>query len=137
MTTRLMPFKMSEFVFWSGAYNAGLALFLLFPPLYRALGLNICAPVWGWIIAGFLAYTSVVLIYSSRDLGQRACLVYWESLLRYAAAGVLIPAGLFGDIGLIAGLLGLGDLAIGLVYMFGLSKELGVSHQGLLFGRLE
>jgi hypothetical protein len=128
---------MSQFVFWSGAYNAGLASFLLFPPLYRALGLNICAPVWGWIIAGFLAYTSAILIYSSRDLGQRACLVYWESLLRYAAAGVLIPAGLFGDIGLIAVLLGLGDLAIGLVYMFGLVRELGAFHQGLLFGRLD
>lgn len=132
-----MPFKMSRFVFWSGVYNAGLALFLLFPPLYRALGLNICAPVWGWMIAGFLAYTSVVLIYSSRDLGQRACLVYWESLLRYAAAVLVIPAGLFGDIGPIAVLLGLGDLAIGLVYMFGLAQELGVSHQGLLFGRLK
>lgn len=131
-----MPFKMSPFVFWSGVYNAGLALLLLFPPLYRALGLNICTPVWGWMIAGFLAYTSVILIYSSRDLGRRAPLVYWESLLRYVAAIIVIPAGLFGDIGSIAVLLGLGDLAIGLVYMLGLPKELGVSHQGLLFDRL-
>jgi hypothetical protein len=127
---------MSPFVFWSGVYNAGLALFLLFPPLYRSLGLYICAPVWGWMIAGFLAYTSVILIYSSRDLSRRAPLVYWESLLRYVAAILVIPAGLFGDIGPIAALLGLGDLAIGVVYMFGLTKELGVSHQGLLFDRL-
>ncbi|MCI0653278.1 MAG: hypothetical protein L0Y39_02190 [Methylococcaceae bacterium] len=132
-----MSFKMSQFVFWSGVYNAGLALLLLFPPLYRALGLNICAPVWGWMIGGFLAYTSAILIYSSRDLSRRAPLVYWESLLRYAAAILLIPAGLFGDIGRIAALLGLGDLAIGLVYMFGLARELRVSHQALLFGRLE
>ena len=129
-----MPLKMSQFVFWSGAYNAGLALFLLFPPLYRALGLYICAPVWGWLIAGFLAYTSAILIYSSRDLSRRAPLVYWESLLRYAAAILVIPAGLFGDIGLIAVVMGLGDLAIGLVYMFGLAKELGVSHYALLSG---
>jgi len=131
-----MPFKMTTFTFWSGVYNAGLVLFLLFPPLYRALGLNICSPVWGWLIAGFLAYTSIVLIYSSRDLGRRAPLVYWESLLRYAAALVIIPAGLFGDIGRIAALLGLGDLAIGLVYMFGLPKELGLSHTALLNDRL-
>jgi hypothetical protein len=131
-----MPFTMSRFVFWSGVYNAGLALFLLFPPLYRALGLNICSPVWGWLIAGFLAYTSVVLIYSSRNLARRAPLVYWESLLRYVAALVVIPAGLFGDIGLIAVLLGLGDLAIGLAYMFGLPKELGLSHSALLCDRL-
>jgi hypothetical protein len=131
-----MPFKMSEFVFWSGVYNAGLAFFLVFPSLYRGLGLNICSPVLGWLIAAFLAYTSVVLIFASRDLVQRGALVYWEALLRYVAAIVLIPAGLFGDIGPIAALMGLGDLAIGLVYAFGLTKELGVSHTALLFDRL-
>jgi hypothetical protein len=130
-----MPFKMSPFVFWSGVYNAGLALFLAFPSLYRAIGLNICVPVWGWLIAGFLAYTSIVLIFASRNLVQRGPLVYWESLLRYIAAIVLIPAGLFGDIGPIAALLGLGDLTIGLVYAFGLTKELGASHHALLFGK--
>lgn len=49
-----MPFKMNSFVFWSGVYNAGLAL--TFPPVYRWLGLNVPAPLWGWLIAGFLAY---------------------------------------------------------------------------------
>jgi len=130
-----MPFKMSSFVFWSGVYNSILALFLLFPPLYRALGLNVCAPLFAWLIAGFLAYTSAVLIYASYELSRRATLVYWESLLRYVAALILIPAGLFGDLGLIASLLGLGDLAIGVVYAFGLTKELGVSHRGLLLDR--
>ena len=72
-------------------------------------------------------------ILSSRDLSHRATFVYWESLLRYVAALVLVPAGLFGDVGLITVPLGLGDLAIGLVYMFGLPKELGVSHRNLLF----
>jgi hypothetical protein len=130
-----MPFKMSAFVFWSGVYNAGLAFLLLFPSLYRMFGLNICAPIWGWLIAGFLSYTSVVLIYASRDLSLRAPLVYWESLLRYVAAVVLIPAGLFGDIGPVAALLGLCDLAIGLTYAFGLTRELGISHDALLFDR--
>jgi hypothetical protein len=131
-----MSFAMNRFVFWSSVYNAGLAIFLLFPPLYRGISLNICSPVWGWLIAGFLAYTSVVLVYASRDLSRRAALVYWESLLRYVAALVLIPIGLFGDIGPIAAIMGLGNLAIGLVYMFGLTKELGVPHSALLFDRL-
>jgi len=38
---------------------------------------------------------------------------------------------------LIAVPLGLGDLAIGLVYMLGLPKELGVSHGALLCDRLD
>ena len=131
-----MPFKMSSFVFWTGVYNVALAFLLLFPPLYRALGLNVCTPVWSWLIAGFLAYTSVALIYASRDVTRRATLVYWEALLRFVAALVLIPAGVFGDIGLIAAILGLGDLLIGLAYVFGLTKELGRSHEDLLFDRL-
>jgi hypothetical protein len=131
-----MPFKMSSFVFWSGVYNAALAFFLLFPPLYRAVGLNVCSPVWAWLIAGFLGYTSVALIYASRDLTRRATLVYWEALLRFVAALILIPAGVFGDIGWIAAILGLGDLLIGLVYVFGLTKSLNCSHEDLLFDRL-
>ena len=127
-----MPFKMQKFTFWTGVYNAGLAIFLLFPPLYRGVGLNICDPVWGWLIAGFLAFCAAVLILASRNLRQRATFLYCESLLRYIAALVLVPAGLFGDVGLIAVPLGLGDLAIGLVYMIGLPKELGVSHRALL-----
>ncbi len=131
-----MPFKISSFVFWSGIYNAALASSLLCPAVYRAIGLNVCNPVWAWLIAGFLAYTSVVLVFASRDLRRRASLVYWEALLRFVAALLLIPAGLFGDVGLIAAVLGLGDLLIGLVYVFGLTKELGASHGDLLFDRL-
>lgn len=127
---------MSRFVFWSGVYNAGLALFLLFPPAYRALGLNIPAPLWGWLVTGFLAYTSAALVLASHDLRRRASLVYWEALLRYVAALLLIPAGLFGDLGLVTVPLGLGDLCIGLVYMFGLPKDLGLTHRALLWDRL-
>jgi hypothetical protein len=133
----LVQLKMVPFVFWSGVYNAGLALFLLYPPLYRALGLNIPAPLWGWLLAGFLGFTSAVLILASRDLRRRASLVYWEALLRYVAALLLVPAGLFGDLGLVAVPLGLGDLAIGLAYMFGLPNELRTSHYALWCDRLE
>lgn len=128
---------MTGFVFWSGLYNGGLALVLTFPPVYRALGLNVPTPLWGWLVGGFLAYTSAVLILASRDLRRRASLVYWESILRYVAALLLIPAGLFGDLGLIAVPLGLGDFTIGLVYMFGLPKELRVSHHSLFCDRLD
>jgi hypothetical protein len=132
-----MPFKMKSFIFWTGVYNAGLALTLTCPPVYRWLGLNVPAPLWGWLVAGFLAFTSAVLILASRDLRRRAAFVYWESILRYVAALLLIPAGLFGDLGLIAVPLGLGDLAIGLVYMFGLPKEFGVSHCALFCDRMD
>jgi hypothetical protein len=63
---------MTRFVFRSGVYNIGLALILTFPPIYRALGLNIPTPLAGWMLAGFLAYTSAALILSSLDLRRRA-----------------------------------------------------------------
>lgn len=132
-----MPFSMKNFVFWSGIYNAGLALTLTCPPVYRLLGLNVPTPLWGWLVAGFLAYTSAVLILAARNLRARAVFVYWESILRYIAAALLISAGLFGDMGLIAVPLGLGDLAIGLVYMIGLPKELGISHRALLYDAID
>jgi len=131
-----MPFKMQKFTYWTGIYNAVIAIFLLFPTLYQGVGLNICDPVWGWLIAGFLGFTSAVLILSSHDLHRRATFVYWEALLRFIAALVLVSAGLFGNVGLIAVPLGLCDLAIGLAYMFGLPKELGVSDADLLRDRL-
>lgn len=130
-----MALKMARFVYWSGMYNAGLAVVLLFPAFYLSLGLNIPAPIWGWLVSGFLAYTSVVLILSSHDLRQRASLVYWESILRYIAAFLLISAGLFGDLGLVAVPLGMADLGIGLTYMFGLPRELESSHQALFLDR--
>lgn len=131
-----MPFKMQKFTFWTGVYNAGLAVTLTCPSFYHLLGLNIPTPFWGWLLAGFLAYCSAVLILASRSLRQRAAFLYYESLLRYIAALLLISAGLFDDLGLIAVPLGLVDLIIGLVYMFGLPKELGVSHADLLLDRI-
>ncbi|CAM4526501.1 hypothetical protein [Corallococcus exiguus] len=128
---------MSRFVFWTGIYNAVLAASLLFPPMYRAIGLNIPAPIWGWLFSAFLAYTSLVLIYASKDLHRCAPLVYWEALLRYAAGLLLIAGGLFGNLGLTAAAVGTADLFIGLVYMFGLPHELEVSHSALLLDKVD
>lgn len=126
---------MVRFVFWSGVYNVGLGLILAFPPLYRAVGINVPTPFWGWLVASFLAYSGAVLLLASRDLRRRASFVYWTSFLRYAAAILVIPASLFGELGSIAVLLGVGDLSIGLVYMFGLPKEFRVSHSSLFLDR--
>ena len=128
--------KIEKFVFYTGIYNSGLALLLLCPPAYQFLGLNIEQPIWGWVIAAFLAFTAGTLILCSRNIKGRAAIVYHEALLRFAAAGLLIPFGIFGDIGLIASAMGLGDAIIGYYYMTGLTKSLGASHQQLFLDRL-
>lgn len=85
-----------------------------------------------WLLAGFLAFTSVIVILTSHNLRSRVSFVYWKSRLRYIAALLLISAGIFGNLGLITVHLGLGNLAIDLVYMIGVPKELGLSHRDLL-----
>lgn len=107
------------------------------PSFLSIIGLKFSSLFWGWLLAGFLAFTGVVLILAVRNLRSRATFVYWESMLRYIAAFLLIPAGLFGDLGLIAAPLGLTDLVIRLVYMIGLPKELSLSHTALLCDRLD
>jgi hypothetical protein len=76
----------------SGFWNLALASTLLYPPLYRTLGLNLTQPVWGWLIAGFLLYTSATLILGSRDLRIFGGIILWEGLLRFLGAAILIPA---------------------------------------------
>jgi hypothetical protein len=125
-----------KFVFYTGIYNSLLAAFLLCPPAYHALGLNIGQRIWGWVLAAFLAYTAVTLIICSRNLWARAAIVYHEALLRFVAAALLIPFGIFGDIGLIAAAMGLVDAAIGYFYMQGLTKTLNVTHKKLFLDRL-
>ncbi len=135
----LIPVQMEtlrKFVFYTGCYNVFLSLFLLYPPLYRMFGLNISQPVWGWVLSAFLAFTAATLIIASRDLRGRAAIVYWEAMLRFAAAVILIPAGLLGDAGVIAAVLGGGDALIGYVYAFGLVNTFQVTHGQLLMDRL-
>ena len=87
------------------------------------------------LIAGFLGFTAVVLIFSSRNLKLFAHFVFWEALLRFAAFIVVVPYGLFGDIGIMAVVLGLGDLAIGLGYLYGLIRCLEYSYIDLFWAR--
>lgn len=123
---------LQAFTFWTGIYNAVLTLIMLTPSAQQAIGLYVCDVAWQQLLAGFLGYTAVVLIYASRDLSSRAPLLYWEALLRFAAALVVIPAGMWGNIGVAGAALGVGDTAIGIVYIYGLTVGMGFSHANLL-----
>ena len=128
--------KIQKFVFYTGIYNSVLAVFLLCPPVYQFLGLNIEQQVWGWVLAAFLAFTAGTLILCSHNIQARAAIVYHEALLRFAAAGLLIPFGIFGDIGLIAAIMGLIDGVIGYFYIQGLTKTLNVTQKQLFLDRV-
>ena len=130
-----MNFDVSRFVYWTGVYNIGLTLGVALSAFGPIFGIKFCSPAWALLIAGFLGFTAVVLIISSRNLKLFAHLVFWEALLRFAAFIVVVPYGLFGDIGIMAVVLGLGDLAIGLGYLYGLVRCLGFTNTDLFWAR--
>lgn len=114
----MLPSTLSKFVYWAGVYNLGLAAGMALPPVQQALGINIADPVLGQLIAGFLVFTAVIQMFGSRNLPVFGWAIFWEGILRWIAAALLVPYGFLGHMGAMAGFLGIGDFLIGLVYLF-------------------
>jgi hypothetical protein len=105
------------------------------PAVHNAIGINIADPVLGKLIVGFLIFTSVIQIFGSRDLPTYGWAIFREGILRWIAALLLVPYGFFGHLGFMAGVLGLGDFLIGLVFLFILPEVIGKSRGNLLAGK--
>jgi hypothetical protein len=131
-----MTIQFPSFVKYTGFYNMAIAVITALSAAGPIAGIRFCYPAWALLLAGFLCFTAAVLMFVSRDVKLFAPLIFWEMLLRFAAFAVLVPYGLFGDIGGMASVLGLGDLLIGLGYLYGL-RTLGASFVDLLLGRGE
>jgi hypothetical protein len=128
---------MKKFVFWTGVYNIVLGLGFLLPPLVDFL--QVSAPASGFWVrlpATIVIYLGVMLVICSRKLGERASIVYWEGILRILLFLLLAGYGFFGSIGISMALVGIVDLVIGLVYIFGLPRSLQVNSADLLMDRV-
>ena len=122
-------------VFWSGIWNVGLGLILITPPITEFLGVHIPNPLWPWIVAAFLWYTSATLILSSRDVQNFASIIYWDALLRFAAVVVLIAYG-FKYLGVLPTVLfAVTDFAWGVLLIVRLRRVTGRSQVSLLLNR--
>ena len=126
---------MRQFVFWTGIYNIlGGAGFVL--GIWSLVGVKFPqSSFWAWGLGSALIYSGVVLVLCSRALPTRAALVYWEGLLRIAGFFLFAGFGFLGDFGVITGILGIVELIIGLVYLFGLPKSLSTSATNLLLDK--
>jgi hypothetical protein len=129
------PSTLSKFVYFAGIYNLGLAAGMAVPAIHRALGINIADPVLGQLIAGFLLFTVPLQVFGSRDLPTYGWVIFWEGILRWIAAALLIPYGFFGHLGIMAGVLGIGDLLIGIVFLFILPGVIGKRPADLVVGK--
>lgn len=127
--------KLSHFVYWAGVYNVLLAVGMATPAVTRTLGINVADPVLGQLIAGFLLFTAVTQMIGSRDLRTNGWAIFWEGILRWIAAGLLVPYGFFGQLGVMAGVIGTVDFLIGLVFLFVLPRVIGKRPVDLMTGK--
>jgi hypothetical protein len=128
---------MRGFVFWTGIYNIIAGISFLVPGIVPLLGIRLPeSNFWVWTVAVSVIYLGVALVLSSRRLAERATVVYWEGILRIVAFLLFGGYGFFGDLGIVAGILGVLDLVIGLVYLIGLPRTLGESAMDLLLDRV-
>lgn len=125
---------LSNFVFIAGIYNFLLAMGLTIPFVTELLKMNICDYALSLLIAALLIFTAVVQVFASRDLQKFGWLIYWEGILRWMAAAILITYGFFGHLGIVTGILGLGDFVIGFVFLVLLPNTISKSHGDLLRG---
>ena len=126
--------SLSTFVKLAGFYNLFLGLGIATPYVTGVLGIEICDYALNLLIAVFLIFTAATQVIAARDLKTFAPIVFWEGLLRWSAAAILIFYGFFGHLGSAAGLLGLGDFLIGSVFVLYLPKAVGVTPRKLMTG---
>jgi hypothetical protein len=101
----------------------------------RFLGINITDPVLGQLIAAFLRFTVVVQVFGSCDLRANGWALFWEGILRWIAAALLIPYGFFGHLGFMAGVIGPADFLIGLFFLLILPNVISKRPADLLLGK--
>ena len=127
---------MRKFVFWTGVYDIIVGISISCPWLVTLLKIELPSSYfWLWFAAVVIIYVGTLLVLCSRNLNARAPLVYWCGILKIFAFFLLAGFGFFGGLGFMAGVFGIIDLIIGLVYLIGLPKSLKTSAMNILLDR--
>ncbi|MFN0069296.1 MAG: hypothetical protein ACKVYV_16870 [Limisphaerales bacterium] len=126
---------MKAFIIWTGLVSGISGVALQVPSLTAQL-FPVSPPALVLRVFGLVAvFLGLMLILCSRDLKNRGVVVIWEGMLRLVGGLVIAGYGIFGDHGVLMCLAGLGDFAIGGVYLVFLPRHLGVSTLDLLLDR--
>jgi hypothetical protein len=127
---------MKKFVFLTGILNVILGILFALPGVMQTAGIQPPEnPFWLMFPAIFLFFLGIILIYSSRDLENRATIVFWDGLSRVAAFLGVSWFGLFAGMGFFIVLAASADLVIAMVYFIGLPRILGRSFMSILLDR--
>lgn len=127
---------MKKFVFLTGILNVILGILFALPGVMQTAGIQPPEnPFWLMFPAIFLFFLGIILIYSSRDLENRATIVFWDGLSRVAAFLGVSWFGLFAGMGFFIVIAASADLVIALVYFIGLPRVLDRSFTSILLDR--
>lgn len=127
---------MKKFIFLTGIFNVILGILFTMPCVIKQAGVQPPDnPFWLMFPAIFLFFLGFILIYCSRDLKNRATIVFWDGLSRVAAFLGVSWFGLFAGMGYFIVLAASADLVIALVYFIGLPRILGRSFMSILLDR--
>jgi len=125
---------MKKFVFLTGILNLILGILFTMPCIIKQAGIQPPEnPFWLMFPAIFLFFLGIILMYSSRDLENRATIVFWDGLSRVVAFLGVSWFGLFAGMGFFIVLAASADLVIAIVYFIGLPRVLGRSFTSILW----
>ena len=125
---------MKKFVFLTGILNLILGILFTMPCIIKQAGIQPPEnPFWLMFPAIFLFFLGIILMYSSRDLENRATIVFWDGLSRVVAFLGVSWFGLFAGMGIFIVLAASADLVIAIVYFIGLPRVLGRSFMSILW----
>jgi hypothetical protein len=104
---------MKKFVFLTGILNVILGILFALPGVMQTAGIQPPEnPFWLMFPAIFLFFLGIILMYSSRDLENRATIVFWDGLSRVAAFLGVSWFGLFAGMGFFIVIAASADLVI-------------------------
>lgn len=127
---------MKIFVFLTGILNIILGILFTMPGVLRLAGVQPPDNLfWLMFPAIFLFFLGFMLLFSSRDLENRATIVFWDGLSRVTAFLGVSWFGLFAGMGLDLVFAASADLAIAIIYFVGLPRLLGRSFTSILLDR--
>jgi hypothetical protein len=127
---------MKKFVLLTGILNVILGILFALPGVMQTAGIQPPEnPFWLMFPAIFLFFLGIILMYSSRDLENRATIVFWDGLSRVAAFLGVSWFGLFAGMGFFIVIAASADLVIALVYFIGLPRVLDRSFTSILLDR--
>ena len=120
------------FVFATGIYDFLLGFAIL---LSAILGKQPAVMVMTLMVGAFLIFCGAVLTWASKNIAQRAPVIFWQGMVRVFAVIVII-CGVWGGFANVSSApMGIIDAIIAPIYFIGIARVTGIPAMNVFLGR--